>query len=161
MVAVGLTVTPTPLAAVRLPGVIRPVPFAKTPVRVALDPVAMVGGIALKLVIVGAGFTVMATVEATAVPLVGVTVRVKVVVAVGLTVTAAPLVAGKFPGVMTPVPFAKTPVRAAVDPFVMEVRFALKLVIEAGGGGSDVWVLDGLAPQPVKAARPRMRVMAS
>ena len=80
-------------------------------------------------------------------------------VVVGLTVTATPLVAGRFPGVITPVPFAKTPVRAAVDPSVIEVRFAVRLVIE--GGGSDVWVLDGLPPQPVKTARPRLRVRAS
>ena len=76
MVAVGLTVTPTPLVAVRLPGVMTPVPFAKTPVRVALDPVVMVLGIAMKLVIAGAGSTVMVAVAVTAVPLVGVTVRV-------------------------------------------------------------------------------------
>ena len=75
-VDVGLTVTPTPLVSVRLPGVMTPVPFAKTPVRVALDPVVMVVGIATKLVIVGAGFTVMVAVAVTAVPLVGVTVRV-------------------------------------------------------------------------------------
>jgi hypothetical protein len=53
-----------------------PVPFAKTPVRVALDPVAIVAGIAPKLVIVGAGFTVTVAVAVAAVPLVGVTVRV-------------------------------------------------------------------------------------
>ena len=76
MVAVGLTVTPAPLAAVRLPGVMTPVPSAKTPVRVAFDPVVIVAGIAPKLVIVGAGFTVMVTVAVAAVPLVGVTVRV-------------------------------------------------------------------------------------
>ena len=76
MVAVGLTVTPTPLVAVRLPGVMTPVPFEKTPVRVALDPVVMVIGIGMKLVIVGVGFTVMVAVAVTAVPLVGVTVRV-------------------------------------------------------------------------------------
>ena len=77
-------------------------------------------------------------------------------VVVGLMVTATPLLAGRLPGVMTPVPFAKTPVRAAVDPSVMEVRFAVKLVIE--GGGSGVWVLEGPVPQPVKPARPRLRV---
>ena len=76
MVAVGLTVTPTPLVAVRLPGVMTPVPFAKTPVRVALDPVVMDLGIAMKLVIVGAGFTVIVAVAVAAAPLVGVTVRV-------------------------------------------------------------------------------------
>ena len=53
-----------------------PAPFAKTPVRVALDPVVMVVGIPMKLVIVGAGFRVMVAVAVTAVPLVGVTVRV-------------------------------------------------------------------------------------
>jgi hypothetical protein len=78
---------------------------------------------------------------------------------VGLTVTATPLLAGRLPGVMTPVPFAKTPVRAAGDPSVMEVRFAVKLVIEDGEDG--VWVLDDPPPQPVKPARPRLRVMAS
>jgi hypothetical protein len=58
---------------------------------------------------------------------------------------------------MTPVPFAKTPVRAAVDPSVMEARFAVKPVIEGGGS---VWVLDDPPPQPVKPARARLRVMA-
>ena len=76
MVAVGLAGTFTPLVAGRFPGVMTPVPFAKTPVRVVLDPVAMVAGLALKLVIVGAGFTAMAAVAVTAVPLEGVTVSV-------------------------------------------------------------------------------------
>ena len=76
VVVVGLTVTPAPLVAERLPGVMTPAPFAKTPVRVALDPVVMVVGIPMKLVIVGAGFRVMVAVAVTAVPLVGVTVRV-------------------------------------------------------------------------------------
>jgi hypothetical protein len=35
---------------------------------------------------------------------------------------------------MTPAPFAKTPVRAALDASVMEVGFAVKLVIEGGRG---------------------------
>jgi nitrate reductase NapE component len=63
---------------------------------------------------------------------------------------------------MTPVPFAKTPVRVALDPVVMVVWPAVKLVIE-GGGGVCVWVLvlDDPPPQPVKPARPRMRVVAS
>ena len=78
MVVVGLTVTPTPLVAARLPGVMTPVPFAKTPVRVALDPVVIVVGLPMKLVIVGAaaGFTVTMAIAVTAVPLVGVTVSV-------------------------------------------------------------------------------------
>jgi hypothetical protein len=159
VVAVGLTLTPTPLVAVRLPGVITPVPFANTAVRVALDPVVMVPEFAVKLVIAGAAFTVTVAGAVTAVPLVGVTVSVYVVVAVGLTFTATPLVAGRLPGVITPVPFAKTPVRAALVPFVMEVGFAVKLLIEGGGGGGGV--LDDPPPQPVKLARPRLRVIAS
>jgi len=82
------------------------------------------------------------------------------VVAVGLTVTPTPLVAVRLPGVMTPVPFAKTPVRAALDPSLMEGGFAVKLVIEGAGEGC-VWVLDDPPPQPVKPAKPRLRVMAS
>jgi hypothetical protein len=53
VVAVGLTVTATPLVAARLPGVMTPVPFAKTPVSAALDPAAMEVGLAVKLVIEG------------------------------------------------------------------------------------------------------------
>lgn len=63
------------------------------------------------------------------------------------------------PGVITPAPFAKTPIRAALVPFVMEVGFAVKLVIEGGGGGGGV--VDDPPPQPVKLATPRLRVMAS
>ena len=76
VVAVGLTVTPGPLVAARLPGVMTPVPLAKTPVRVALDPGVMVVGLAVKLVIVGAEFTVRVAAAVTAVPLAGVTVSV-------------------------------------------------------------------------------------
>jgi hypothetical protein len=76
VVAVGLTVSSAPLVAGRLPGVMTPLPFAKTPVRVALDPVVIVDGLAVKLVIVGAEFTVIMAVAVTAVPLVGVTVSV-------------------------------------------------------------------------------------
>jgi hypothetical protein len=76
VVAVGLTVTPGPLVAARLPGVMTPVPFAKTPARVALDPVVMLVGLAVKLVIVGAEFTMMVADAVTAVPLAGVTVSV-------------------------------------------------------------------------------------
>jgi hypothetical protein len=41
-----------------LPGVITPVPPAKTPVRLELPPTVIVAGAAVKLVIVGAEFTV-------------------------------------------------------------------------------------------------------
>jgi len=73
-----------------------------------------------------------------------------VVVAVGLTLTPTPLVAGRLPGVMTPVPFAKTPVRVELDPVGMVAGLAVKLVMEGGGG---VLVLDDPPPQPVKIAR--------
>ena len=76
----------------------------------------------------------------------------------GFTVTATPLVAGRLPGVTTPAPFAKTPVRVALDPSVMEAGFTVKLLIEGRGG---VWMLDDPVPQPVKPARPRLRVAAS
>jgi hypothetical protein len=75
VVVVGLMLTGVPLVTVRLPGVITPVPFANTAVRLELVPVAMVAGLAPKLVIVGGGTTVTVTVCVTAAPLVGVTVR--------------------------------------------------------------------------------------
>ena len=77
----------------------------------------------------------------------------------GLTLTPTPLVAGRLPGVMTPVPFAKTPVKLALDPLVMDVGFAVKLVIEGGGGG--VMVLDDPPPQLVNTVRLRLRMAAS
>jgi hypothetical protein len=61
----------------------------------------------------------------------------------GVTLTGVPLVAGRFPGVMTPVPLAKIPVREADPPAVIDVGFATKLVI-AGAVGltvtTAVWV---------------------
>jgi hypothetical protein len=108
-------------------------------------------------VLTTANAIVTVAVAVTAAPLVGVTVSVYVVVTVGLTVTATPLVAARLPGVITPVPFAKTPVRAALDPAAMEVGFAVKLVIEGGV----VWLLDDPLPQPVNAAKPRMRIIAN
>ena len=76
MVVVGLTLTAVPLVTARLPGVITPVPLANTAVRLELPPTMIVGGAATKLVIVGAGFTVIVAVCVTAVPLEGVTVSV-------------------------------------------------------------------------------------
>jgi hypothetical protein len=72
---------------------------------------------------------------------------------VGVTVTAVPLVAAVLPGVMTPVPFANTPVKVAFCPAVIVAGFAVKLEMEAAGGGGG-----GLEepPQPVKFARPRL-----
>ena len=77
MVAAGLTLTGVPLVTARLPGVITPVPFTKTAVRLEFAPAAIVAGFAVKLVINGVpGFTMTSTVCLTAVPTELVTVRV-------------------------------------------------------------------------------------
>jgi hypothetical protein len=79
VVVVGLTVSAVPLVVASPPGEITPAPFAKTPVRVALPPAAMVVGFAIKLVMLGggpAGFTVIVAVAVIAAPLAGVTVSV-------------------------------------------------------------------------------------
>ena len=75
MVAVGLTLTAVPLVTGILPGVISPVPPAKTAVRLELLPEVIPSGLAAKLVITEP-VTVTVTVCVTAVPVVGVTVRV-------------------------------------------------------------------------------------
>jgi hypothetical protein len=56
-----------------------------------------------------------------------------VVVEMGLTVTTVPLVADRFPGVMTPVPLAKTAVRVEVPPAVIAAGFATNLEIDGPG----------------------------
>ena len=76
VVVVGLTLTAVPLVTARLPGVITPVPLAKTAVRLELPPAVIAAGFATKLVIVGRGTTVTVTVWVIAVPVGGVTVRV-------------------------------------------------------------------------------------
>ena len=77
MVCVGETLTGDPLVVGRLPGVIVPVPLAKTPVRLVEPPAVMLAGLAVKLVMVGgAGVTVTVTVCVIGVPVVGVTVSV-------------------------------------------------------------------------------------
>jgi hypothetical protein len=55
---------------------------------------------------------------------------------VGETLTAVPLEAVRFPGVMTPVPLAKIPVRLADPPAVIFAGLAAKLVM-AGSAGKD------------------------
>jgi hypothetical protein len=54
-VAAGLTEIAVPLVTAVLPGVITPLPFEKTAVRLELAPAAIVAGLAVKLVIVGGG----------------------------------------------------------------------------------------------------------
>jgi hypothetical protein len=53
VVVAGLTLTGVPLVAARLPGVIMPAPFEKTPVKLELAPAVMVAGLAAKLAIEG------------------------------------------------------------------------------------------------------------
>jgi hypothetical protein len=76
VVVVGLTFTAFPLVTARLPGVITPVPPAKTAVTLALVPEVIVAGLAPKLVIDGGTTTVTVAVWVAAGPLAGVTVRV-------------------------------------------------------------------------------------
>ena len=55
VVAVGVTLTASPLLTERLPGVMTPVPLANTPVSVMLAPVVMVAVLAVKLVMEAGG----------------------------------------------------------------------------------------------------------
>ena len=78
-------------------------------------------------------------------------------VAVGLTVIGIPLVTARFPGVMTPLPFTKTPVNVALVPAVTVAGLAVKLVMEAtggGGGGADE------PPQPIRLPKHTLSEMA-
>src|SRR6202044_1581660 len=94
-----------------------------------LVPSAMVAGLAPKLVIAGAGSTVTVAVPVTAVPVLGVTVSVYVVVDAGLTLTGVPLVTAILPGVIMPVPLVKSAVRLELDPAAIVVGLAVKLLI--------------------------------
>jgi hypothetical protein len=78
VVTVGLTETAVPLVALtgELPPVITPVPPEKVGVRLDDPPDVIVDGLAVKLVMTGAGFTVTIAVDVIAVPVVGVTVSV-------------------------------------------------------------------------------------
>jgi hypothetical protein len=71
----------------------------------------------------------------------------------GVTLTAVPLVAEMFPGVITPVPLVKTPVRPADAPAVTAVGLAVKLVMVGCGTGTDV----DPPEQPVRLAKARPR----
>ena len=71
----------------------------------------------------------------------------------GVTLTAVPLVTAMFPGVIMPVPSAKTPVRLAVPPTVTAVGLAVKLVMVGEGEKNAVL-------QPVRPTRLRLRAKA-
>ena len=62
---------------------------------------------------------------------------------VGETLTGVPLVAGRLPGVIMPVPLAKIPVRLLEPPDEMDAGLATKLVIVGATGttGSAVTVV--------------------
>ena len=65
----------------------------------------------------------------------------------GVTLTAVPLVTGRFPGVMTPVPLAKTPVKLAVAPAAIDTGFATKLaIVGAAAFTVTVTVCEALTP---------------
>ena len=74
-------------------------------------------------------------------------------VVAGLTLTAVPLVAARFPGVITPTPLAKTAVRLELPPAAIVAGVATKLVIEAAGGGVAMVV----CTQPARLPRPMPR----
>lgn len=59
VVAVGFTVTPAPLVAAMLPGVITPAPLENTPVKAEPDPSVMEVGLAVKLVMEAGGVVVV------------------------------------------------------------------------------------------------------
>jgi hypothetical protein len=72
----------------------------------------------------------------------------------GVTITEFPLVTARLPGVMSPVPLVKTPMRLAVPPAVIDAGVAVKLVME----GSENCLKPTELPQPVKQTR--LRVIA-
>jgi predicted acyl esterase len=59
--------------------------------------------------------------------------------------------ARRFPGVITPVPLVKTPVRLVVPPAATAGGFAVKLLMVGSDGDQDVLT------QPVRPARHRLR----
>jgi hypothetical protein len=102
------------------------------------------------------GLTVTVVVKAAEVPFVLVTVRTYVVVDEGETPTAVPLVTARFPGVMTPAPFAKTAVRLAAPPAVTAVGLAVKLVML----GTKVFDEDIVFKHPARPNKPTLRTSA-
>ena len=137
-------------------------PLAVQAVALVLDqvsieepPESMVVGLADNAT-VGVGpeiFTVTVAVWLTGVPAEFVTVRVYVVVTAGETLTAVPLLAGRLPGVITPVPLSKTPVRLDVPPGFTAVGLAVKLVMTGTTGVVTV----GFA-HPVMATKRRLKI---
>lgn len=63
-----------------------------------------------------------------------------------MTVTGVPLVAGILPGVMTPVPLEKTPVRLELEPAVIVVGLAVKLLMLGLTGFADDFAAQEVDP---------------
>jgi hypothetical protein len=134
---------------VLLAGVITPVPPVKSGVRLELFPAAIVVGVAVKLEITGTGSTMIVVCCVAAVPPpAGVTVKVYVVFAVGLTLTAVPLVAAMLPGVIRPEPPLNTGIKLELDPASIVEGVAPKPLISGGG---PVLVVELPPPQPTKS----------
>ena len=70
------------------------------------------------------------------------------VVATGLMLTAVPLVTGRLPGVIMPVPLTNTPVRFELAPPAIVVGLATKLVID-GAVPLNVTVVIWLINDPI------------
>src|SRR5580658_5241310 len=141
-----------------LPGVTTPVPPENVADRLELEPAVMVAGLAVKLLMEGGVELTVTVVAKVAVRPEGeVTVSVYEVVDVGLTVTAVPLVAAMLPGVMTPVPPVKVPVRLELCPELIAAGLAAKLTIV---GAVPPVPLGPLPPQPVSDTIPSPKMAA-
>jgi hypothetical protein len=75
---------------------------------------------------------------------------VYVVVELGLTVTTAPLVTARFPGVIMPVPPVKTAVRLLLAPEAIDAGVAVKLeMLGDATAGVTVTVSDRVTADPL------------
>jgi hypothetical protein len=141
----GVMVIGVPLVTAILPGVITPAPLLKTPVKVAEPPWVTLAAVAevVKLVMEGSTAVLLVptfteTELVTDTPLEFVTVSVYTVFAMGVTKTAVPLGAFKFPGEIRPVPFENTPVSETDCPADMVDAEVVKDEIDGAGGSAVV-----------------------
>ena len=155
MVDDGETATALPLLTEMLPGVMTPVPPEKTAVRLELDPAVIVEGLAVKLLMDGGEITFTVRDFETDLPLEPVTLSVYVVVDAGATEKGVPLVTGMLPGVTTPVPLEKTAVRVELEPAVMVVGFAVKLLMLGLTGFAEDFAAQEVEPM---TKIPRIRI---
>ena len=123
----GETAIDMPLVTGMAPGLMTPDPPLKIGVKVEDAPTVIVADDAVKLLIDGGATTATVTVLVAELPAAFVTVSVYLVVASGATTTPTPLVMATLPGVTTPVPPEKTPVRVVEVPDVIVAELAVKL----------------------------------